>query len=203
MKAPSGRRKAVSGSMRPPCWLPRQKAGRQPAGQSPVPAPPQVANDGMAAGSAYSIRNSTPQRSDHAQRLPLVAVGARIAADLGASFRCPGNAFAPRRADGSVPQCCGRRVSRIRHLRENLHRAGFAGQPWADTACHQHRLGKGFGLRNSGGGWAVETLCVWMWIPSRAVGIVQSRSDRFGSGLVRMAACDRLLHRHAFVRDRP
>ena len=39
--------------------------------------------------------------------------------------------------------------------------------------------------------------------PSRTVGIVQSRSDRFGSGPVRMAACDRLLHRHAFVRDRP
>jgi hypothetical protein len=50
---------------------------------------------------------------------------------------------------------------------------------------------------------AVETLCVWMWMPSRAVGIVQSRSDRFGSGPVRMPACDRLLHRHAFVRDRP
>jgi len=52
-------------------------------------------------------------------------------------------------------------------------------------------------------GWAVETLCVWMWIPSRAVGIVQSRSDRFGPGLVRMAASDRVLHRHTFVRDRP
>src|SRR5271163_4217875 len=50
---------------------------------------------------------------------------------------------------------------------------------------------------------AVETLCVWMWMPSRAVGIVQSRSDRFGSGPVCMPACDRLLHRHAFVRDRP
>ena len=43
----------------------------------------------------------------------------------------------------------------------------------------------------------------WMRIPSRAAGIVQSRSDRFGSGPVRMAACDRLLRGHAFVRDRP
>ena len=62
---------------------------------------------------------------------------------------------------------------------------------------------EGSAYENSDGGWAVETLCVWMWIPSRAAGIVQSRSDRFGSGPVRMAACDRLLRRHAFVRDRP
>ena len=46
------------------------------------------------------------------------------------------------------------------------------------------------------------TLLFFHWTTENYA-IVQSRSDRFGPGPVRMAACDRLLHRHAFVRDRP
>jgi len=76
-------------------------------------------------------------------------------------------------------------VSRIGHLSRNLHRAGIPDAPmraWP-RICKIPVEGR----NSDGGGWAVETLCVWMWIPSRTAGIVPGAVVGVGQGVDELA----------------
>ena len=127
--------------------------------------------------------------------------GARVAADLVGPALCLIDLNAGPDPDALYGLMRAETVSRIGHPR-----GIFTGRVCGTLLCGHGRICKiplRIRLTKQRRWLGCRDACVWMWIPSRAVGIVQSRSDRFGSGPVRMAACDRLLHRHAFVRDRP